>query len=57
MTDKPDLVTPLEAEAYGTGQTVVPYTVTSHDMIFRYPDRVPLTHFVHRAKKGFGMWA
>jgi hypothetical protein len=20
-------------------------------MIFRYPDRVPLTHFVHRAKK------
>jgi hypothetical protein len=21
-------------------------------MIFRYPDRVPLTHFVHRAKKG-----
>jgi hypothetical protein len=22
-------------------------------MIFRYPDRVPLTHFVHRAKKVF----
>jgi hypothetical protein len=20
-------------------------------MIFRYPDRVPLTHFIHRAKK------
>ncbi len=27
------------------------YTVTRIDMIFRYPDRVPLTHFVHRAKK------
>jgi hypothetical protein len=27
------------------------YTVISRDMIFRYPDRVPLTHFVHRAKK------
>jgi hypothetical protein len=27
------------------------YTVTRLDVIFRYPDRVPLTHFVHRAKK------
>jgi hypothetical protein len=26
-------------------------------VIFRYPDRVPLNHFVHRAKKVFGMWA
>ncbi len=34
-----------------------PYTVTRLDAIFRYPDRVPLTHFVHRAKKVFGMWA
>jgi hypothetical protein len=33
------------------------YTVTSRDMIFRYPDWVRLTHFVHRAKKVFGMWA
>ncbi len=33
------------------------HTVTSRDVIFRYPDRVPLTHFVHRAKKVFGMWA
>ncbi len=32
-------------------------TVTRLDVIFRYPDRVPLTHFVHRAKKVFGMWA
>ncbi len=32
-------------------------TVTRLDMIFRYPDRVPLTHFVHRAKKVFGIWA
>jgi hypothetical protein len=32
-------------------------TVTRIDAIFRYPDRVPLTHFVHRAKKVFGMWA
>jgi hypothetical protein len=30
-----------------------PYTVTRIDVIFRYPDRVPLTHFVHRAKKVF----
>jgi hypothetical protein len=28
-------------------------TVTRLDVIFRYPDRVPLTHFVHRAKKAF----
>jgi hypothetical protein len=28
----------------------VSYTVTRLDAIFRYPDRVPLTHFVHRAK-------
>ncbi len=34
-----------------------PYTVTRLDAIFRYPDRVPLTHFVHRAKNVFGMWA
>ncbi len=26
-------------------------TVTRLDVIFRYPDWVPLTHFVHRAKK------
>ncbi len=32
-------------------------TVTRLDVIFRYPDRVPLTHFVHRAKKVFAMWA
>jgi hypothetical protein len=34
-----------------------PHTVTRLDMIFRYPDRVPLTHFVHRSKKNFGIWA
>jgi hypothetical protein len=28
-------------------------TVTRLDVIFRYTDRVPLTHFVHRAKKVF----
>ncbi len=33
------------------------YTVTRIDVIFRYPDRVPLTHFVHRAKKVFSMGA
>jgi hypothetical protein len=33
------------------------HTVTRIEVIFRYPDRVPLTHFVHRAKKGFSMWA
>ena len=27
------------------------HTVTRIDVIFRYPDRVPLTHFVHGAKK------
>ncbi len=32
-------------------------TVTRIDVIFRYPDQVPLTHFVHRAKKVFSMWA
>ncbi len=32
-------------------------TVTRIDVIFRYPDRVPLTHFVHGAKKVFSMWA
>ncbi len=26
-------------------------------MIFHYPDRVPLTNFVHRAKKVFAIWA
>ncbi len=31
----------------------VKHTVTRLDVIFRYPDRVPLTHFVHRAKKIF----
>jgi hypothetical protein len=31
------------------------HTVTRIDVIFRYPERVPLTHFVHRAKKVFGM--
>jgi len=33
------------------------YTVTRLDVIFRHPDRVPLTHFILRAKKVFGMWA
>ncbi len=33
------------------------YTVTRLDVIFHYPDRVPLTHFVHRAKKAFAMRA
>ncbi len=33
-----------------------PNTVKRIDVIFRYPDRVPMTHFVHRAKKAFGMW-
>ncbi len=32
-------------------------TVTRLDAIFRYPDRVPLTRFVQRAKNVFGMWA
>jgi hypothetical protein len=31
------------------------HTVTRIDVIFRYPDRVSLTHFVHRAKKVFAM--
>jgi hypothetical protein len=31
------------------------YTVTRIEVIFRYPDQVPLTHFVHRAKKVFSM--
>jgi hypothetical protein len=38
-------------------QLISTYTVTSLDVIFRYPDRVPLTHFVHRAKRVFYMWA
>jgi hypothetical protein len=33
------------------------YTVTSRDVNFCYPDRVPLTQFVHIAKKNSGMWA
>jgi hypothetical protein len=33
------------------------FSVTRLDAIFRYTDRVPLTYFVHRAKKDFGMWA
>jgi len=37
--------------------TARPHTVTRLDVIFSYPDRVPLTHFVHRAKKVFAMWA
>ena len=32
-------------------------TVTRLDVIFRYTDGVPLTHFVHREKKVFSMWA
>ncbi len=32
-------------------------TVTRPEVIFHYPDRVPLTHFVHRAKKFFAMRA
>jgi hypothetical protein len=35
----------------------VQFTVTRIAVIFRYPDRVPLTHFVHRAKNVFSMWA
>ncbi len=38
-------------------QQILYYTVTRVDVIFRYPDRVPLTHFVHRAKKVFAMRA
>ncbi len=38
-------------------QTIELYTVTRIDVIFRYPDRVPLTHFVHRVKKVFSMGA
>jgi hypothetical protein len=34
-----------------------PHTVTRIDVIFGYPDRVPLTHFVHRTKNVFAMWA
>ncbi len=30
---------------------------TSRDVNFCYPDRVPLTQFVHIAKKNSGMWA
>ncbi len=33
------------------GRKAYKYTVTRLYVIFRYPDRVPLTHFVHRAKK------
>ncbi len=33
------------------------HTVTRLDVIFRYPDLVPLTHFIHRAKKVFTMRA
>jgi hypothetical protein len=43
--------------AYISGSTVMLHTVTRLDVIFRYPDRVPLTHFVHGAKKFFAMWA
>ncbi len=32
-------------------------TVTRLDVIFRYTDWVPLTHFVHRAKQVFALWA
>ncbi len=39
------------------GSTVWECTVTRIDVIFGYPDRVPLTHFVHRAKKVFAMRA
>ncbi len=45
-----DVVGPLPASSDG-------YTVTRLDVIFSYPDRVPLTHFVHREKKVFAMWA
>ncbi len=44
----------LKQEPLGWGNI---YTVTRLDVIFRYTDRVPLTHFVHRAKKVFSMWA
>ncbi len=33
------------------------YTVTSRDINFCYPGRVPLTQFAHIAKKNLGMWA
>ncbi len=44
-------------EGSGRGAKSYAHTVTRIDVIFRYPDRVPLTHFVHRAKKVFSMWA
>ncbi len=40
-----------------TVDLILPCTVTRIDVIFRYPDRVLLTHFVHRAKKVFSMGA
>jgi hypothetical protein len=30
------------------------HTVTRLDVIFRYPDWVPLTHFVHIEQKSYG---
>jgi hypothetical protein len=36
-------------------QARLTHTVTRIDVIFRYPDRVPLTQNVHRAKKVFSM--
>jgi hypothetical protein len=38
-------------------KTVLSCTVTSRDVNLCYPDRVPLTQFVHIAKKNYGMWA
>ncbi len=43
--------------ASGISSRIRPYTNTRLNVIFRYPDWVQLTHFVHRAKKVFGMWA
>ncbi len=45
---------PLSGKCYNHGNCC---TVTRLDVIFRYPDRVPLTHFVHRAKQVFAMRA
>jgi hypothetical protein len=55
---------PVRLRVVGSGLIVLnveeaaeggPHTVTRIDVIFRYPDRVPLTHFVHGAKKVLSM--
>ncbi len=45
------------SKLFGTLTKIMSPTVTRLDVIFSYPDRVPLTHFVHRAKKVFALWA